>query len=167
MAVYMVFEPPRDGGDPVRRAERVVFVRDRFVWSAFLLAPLWMLRHRLWLALLGYVVAVGVVTPALWFVGAGPTWRSLALGVIGLLVGFEAANLRRWTLLRRGWREAGAVVGDDREAAERRFFDAYVARAAEHTDVVAPPPAPPPPSFRPSAAAADVIGLFPQPGARG
>jgi hypothetical protein len=167
MTAYMVFEPPQDGGDPMRRAERIVFVRDRFVWSAFLLAPLWMLRHRLWLALLGYIVVVGVVTPALWFVGAGPTWRSLGLGVIGLLVGFEAAGLRRWTLLRRGWREAGPVIGDDREAAERRFFDAYVARAAERTDVVAPPSAPPPPSFRPSAAAADVIGLFPQPGARG
>jgi hypothetical protein len=167
MAVYMVFEPPHDGGDPVRRAERIVFVRDRFVWSAFLLAPVWMLRHRLWLALLGYVVVVGVLMSAMWLSGAGPTWRALALGLIGLLVGFEAANLRRWILLRRGWREAGAVIGDDREAAERRFFDAYAAHAEERTGVVTSPPAPPPPSFRPSAAAADVIGLFPQPGARG
>jgi hypothetical protein len=127
-------------------------------------APLWMLRHRLWLAFIGYGVVVAAIAAALGYAGRGRL-IDLALGVIGLLVGFEAANLRRWTLLRRGWREAGAVIGDDREAAERRFFDAYVAHAAERTDVVAPPPAPP--SFRPSAAAADVIGLFPQPGARG
>ena len=123
-----------------------------------------MLRHRLWLAFIGYGVVVAAIAAALGYAGRGRL-IDLALGVIGLLVGFEAANLRRWTLLRRGWREAGAVIGDDREAAERRFFDAYVAHAAERTDVVAPPPAPP--SFRPSAAAADVIGLFPQPGARG
>ena len=47
MTVYMVFEPPRAGGDPVTRAERIVFVRDRFSWGAFLLGPIWLLWRRL------------------------------------------------------------------------------------------------------------------------
>ena len=34
--------------------------------------------------------------------------------------------MRRWTLARRGWKNLGVVVGDDLEAAERRFFDAWV-----------------------------------------
>ena len=163
MTVYMVFEPPRAGGDPVTRAERIVFVRDRFSWGAFLLGPIWLLWRRLWLGLVGYVVVVGIVTVALRLAGVGASWRTLALALIGLLLGVEAGNLRRWTLARRGWRDLGIVIGDDLEAAERRFFDVH-ARAADRPDVVAPAPPPPPAPLRPSAAA-DVIGLFPQPGA--
>ena len=162
MTVYMVFEPPGAGGDRVTRAERIAFVRDRFTWSAFLFAPLWMLRHRLWLGFVGYVAAVGAMTPALWFAGARAGWLSLALATIHLLVGVEAASFRRLGFAWRGWRDLGIVIGDDLEAAERRFVDVHT-RAADRPDVVPPAP-PPPPPLRPSAAA-DVIGLFPQPGA--
>ena len=44
--------------------ERFVFVRDGFSFWALLLGPLWMLRHRMWLVLLGYIalaVALSVV----------------------------------------------------------------------------------------------------------
>jgi Protein of unknown function (DUF2628) len=164
MAVYMVLEPPRVDGDVVRRAERIVFVRDRFAWGAFLLGPLWLLWRRLWLALIGYIVVVGLVMVALRLAGAGPNWRTLAGVLIGLLLGFEAANLRRWTLARRGWRDLGIVIGDDREAAERRFFDGYTERAAERGETVAPAAPYAPPPVRPGPAG-DVIGLFPQPGA--
>ena len=47
--------------------ERFVFVRDGFSFWAFLLAPLWMLRARLWLVFVGYVVvavALQVATAA-------------------------------------------------------------------------------------------------------
>jgi len=163
MAVYMVLEPPRADGDVVKRAERIVFVRDRFAWGAFLLGPLWLLWRRLWLALIGYIVAVGLVMVALRFAGVGPNWRAFAGVLIALPLGFEGANLRRWTLVRRGWRDLGIVIGDDIEAAERRFFDGYTAHAAERGETVAPPPYAPPPAR--AAPAGDVIGLFPQPGA--
>jgi hypothetical protein len=163
MTVYMVFEPPRAGGDPVRRAERMRFVRDRFAWSAFLLAPLWMLRHRLWLASVGYVVAVAAVSPALWLAGGRSGTLLLALLMTHLLIGIEGATLRRRSLARRGWRDLGIVIGDDLEAAERRFFDTYAARGPARGEPVVPPP-PHPPPLRPSPAG-DVVGLFPQPGA--
>ena len=55
MPVYTVHEPPpRDDDDRRRRRDRFVFVRDGFSFWAFLLAPLWMLWHRLWLVLLLY-----------------------------------------------------------------------------------------------------------------
>jgi hypothetical protein len=164
MTVYMVFEPPRAGGDPVRSAERIVFVRDRFTWSAFLLAPLWMLRHRLGLVLAGYVVLVAAVTPALWLAGGRAGALILALAMIHLLVGIEAATFRRWSLAWRGWRDLGIVIGDDREAAERRFFDRYVVAATTREMELALAAAQRPPS-PPPASAPDVVGLFPQPGA--
>jgi uncharacterized protein DUF2628 len=162
MTVYMVFEPPHAGGDPMRRADRMRFVRDRFTWSAFLFAPLWMLRHRLWLAFIGYLVAVIVVPPALWIAGGRSGTVLLALFMIHLLVGIEGASLRRRRLLRRGWRDLGIVIGDDLEAAERRFFDTYATGASRRGETASPPP--PPPPVRPGPAG-DVVGLFPQPGA--
>ena len=163
MTVYMVFEPPRRDEDPLAHLERFVFVRDRFTWSAFLFAPLWMLRHRLWVALAVYIVLVVAVLVGLRALGAGAEGRAFAIILIHLLVGFEAASIRRRKLLRRGWRELGTVIGDDWEAAERRFFDAYVASQAHRATA---PSAAAQTWFRPNAAS-DVIGLFPERGAPG
>ncbi len=162
MTVYMVFEPPRRGDDSLVHAERIAFVRDRFSWAAFLFGPLWLLWHRLWLALLGYVVIVAALEVGLRVLGASAEPRVVAGALVGLLLGFEGATLRRQALLRRGWRDRGVVIGDDREAAERRFFDRYV--TAETTRemeaaLASAGPAPPP-------GATDVVGLFPQPGAQ-
>jgi len=97
-----------------------------------------------------------------WLAGARAGSLTLAFVMVHLLVGIEAASLRRFGFARRRWRDLGIVIGDDLEAAERRFFDTYAARAAERPETFAPAP-PPPPPLRPSPAA-DVIGLFPQPG---
>jgi len=165
MPVYTVHEPPaRHGGsDPARMA----FVRDGFTFWAFLLGPLWMLWHRLWLVLIGYVVLMAGLQFALARLGTSGTTRALVDLLLAILVGLEAASLRRWTLQRRRWTEVGVVVADDMNMAERRFFDAWVNGAAS-----APPAPPAPPPSGPSYAAPrqagpnDVIGLFPQPGAR-
>ncbi len=59
MAVWTVFEPDeaKDGAAPTlaQWAERVVFVREKFSWLSILFAPLVLLRHRLWLALIVYI----------------------------------------------------------------------------------------------------------------
>src|SRR5260370_19974347 len=110
MAIYTVYEPPLRGADP-RHADRIVFVRDGFFWSAFLLAPLWMLRHRLWLALMLYVaVAVAIGARAQFFPLSARITVALAF-LMSLLIGFEASTLRRLALARRKWTNGGGVVG--------------------------------------------------------
>ena len=101
-----------------------MFVRDGFHFWAFVLAPLWLLVHRLWLALLViYVVELRLLGVALAVLPARRRQvQLLASLLVALLVGFEAATLWRWTLARRGWKTLGFVVGEDREIAERRFF---------------------------------------------
>jgi hypothetical protein len=79
--------------------------------------------------------------------------------LFAILTGLEANSLRRWTLQRRGWVSHGVVVADNLEAAERRFFDSWV--AAQGRARSSGSPAPP----RVPGKAPDVIGLFPQPGA--
>ena len=86
MTTYMVFEPPADRGDRAERAERIVFVPDRFSWGAFLLAPLWMLWRRLWLVFVAYLVVMVAVTVGLRFAGVPPGARFLVGLLISLLV---------------------------------------------------------------------------------
>ena len=163
MAIYTVHEPPLREYQSAPDPERFVFVRDGFAFWAFLLGPLWMLRHRLWLVSLGYLLLIVALQAALRAVGASTAVMLVVGLLVALLVGFEAATLRRFTLARRGWRYLGIVSGDDLESAERRFFDAWVSAPAP---AVTPRAAPPATAVTvPRHPASEVIGLFPQPGA--
>ena len=53
MPTYTIHAPPPKAGVTESDPERFLFVRDGFYFWAFLLAPLWLLLHRLWLVLLG------------------------------------------------------------------------------------------------------------------
>ncbi|HVX92166.1 MAG TPA: DUF2628 domain-containing protein [Xanthobacteraceae bacterium] len=161
MAVYSVFEPPLTGEESRAGAERFVFVRDGFSWGAFLFGPLWILWRRLWLVLLGYVILVAALGIGLVALGASGGLESAVGFILALLLGLEAASLRGWTLRRRGWREAGVVIADGIELAERRFFDARstAERARRPIANVPPPPG------RVPGGSTDIIGLFPEPGA--
>jgi hypothetical protein len=158
MPAFAVLEPPvRTGRPAASHADRFVFLRERFSWAAFLFGPLWMIWRRLWLVLIIYVIMLGLIEFGLRRLGIALGARLTVFFLIALLVGFEAVSLRRWTLLRRGWRDRGIVIADDLELAERRFFDSW------SVDTPMPPPPPPPPSYAP-VSNAGVIGLFPEPG---
>jgi hypothetical protein len=170
MAIYTVHEPPQKAEGSAPDPERFVFVRDGFSFWAFLLAPLWMLRHWLWLVFIGYVLVTIALQVALGLIGSSATVMTAVGVLLALLVGFEAATLRRFTLARRRWKNIGIVVGDDAETAERRFFDAWVNKtwvngswASGAPRVPAPPPGGP--LSRAPLASSEVIGLFPEPGA--
>jgi Protein of unknown function (DUF2628). len=122
MPTYTVHAPPPHHGETTSAPERFVFVRDGFHFWAFLLTPLWLLLHGLWLALVIYVVGYGVVGGALTILHASAKAQFLAGLLIALLIGFEAPSIWRWTLTRRGWTTLGFVVGEDAEIAEQRFF---------------------------------------------
>jgi hypothetical protein len=164
MAVYTVHEPPlRAGASSAPEPERFIFVRDGFSLWALLLGPLWMLRHRMWLVLLGYMVVVAALSVVLHLHGTAAV-GAIVWGLLALLVGFEAGTLRRFSLARRGFRSIGIVVGDDLELAERRFFDFWVAKAKPASG--APNGAPAlAASLRAPQPESDVLGLFPEPGA--
>jgi hypothetical protein len=176
MPVYTVHEPPlrkrQSDTDPMR----LTFVRDGFHFWAFLLGPLWMLRHRMWLVLIAHLIVVGGLAFALSRLGAPPATGVVVGVLIALLIGIEASTLRRWTLARRGWHGLGVVVADDVELAERRFFDAWTGAMvaqeqaspapAGYAAAAAPAPSASPTSAipRPHPSQPEVIGSFPQPG---
>ena len=167
MAVYTVHQPPLKKYEAAPDPVRFAFVRDGFSFWAFLLGPLWMLRHRMWLVLLAYIVVVVAMHVGLRLVGASGGSSLFATFMLALLVGMEAGTLRRFTLGRRKWRNVGTIVGSDRDTVERRFFDSWV--RGETLAPISPPALPTTPpaaaAQRGASATPDVIGLFPQPGA--
>jgi hypothetical protein len=164
MPTFTVHEPPPRKDESVTAPERFVFVRDGFHFWAFVLAPLWLLVRRLWLAFFIYVVLTIALAVALKFAGAPSYLQSTAALVIAFLIGLEASSIRRWTLTRRGWKNLGFVVAEDAELAERRFYATWGERAP-----VTAPPQPETvyttPVRRGAPSPSDVIGLFPEPGA--
>jgi hypothetical protein len=170
MRVYTVHEPPLGKRETAPDPVRFVFVRDGFSFWALLLGPIWMLRHRMWLVLIGYLVLMTALFFALRAAGASANVILIADVMVALLIGFEAATLRRFTLGRRQYRQVGLVVGDNIETAEQRFFDAWVPQ--QNSPVKAPSAASPAQQYTLAApigrlaARSDVIGLFPHQGGR-
>jgi hypothetical protein len=168
MPTYTVHTPPPRRGETTSGPERFLFVRDGFYVWAFVLAPLWLLLHRLWLAFVIYVAGNLVVGVGFALVRAPASVQFLVGLLIALVIGFEASSIRRWTLARRGWTTLGFVVGEDTEIAERRFFAEWTKRSAVSPSLPATSSEPKysTPLRHGSPAPNDVLGLFPEPGAR-
>lgn len=167
MPVYTVHAPKSAETSPLAATDKFVFVRDGFHVWAFIAGPFWLLFHRLWLALIGYLVLSFVGEIALSKLGVPAAPRMLAMFLVALLMGFEASSLRRWSYSRGKWRQLDVVVADNPEAAERRFFDRWATSQRDNsysTDRGAPPPTRHVPAKPFSRGPDDVIGLFPQPG---
>jgi hypothetical protein len=174
MPVYTVHAPLATNVG-IRTTDRFTFVRDGFHFWAALFGPLWLVWHRLWLALIGWIVMIAAVDLAMAALDAGGMTKFLANLLIAVLTGFEAASLQRWTLSRRNWRQLDIVVADDEESAERRFFDRWTAkqRALVDDQLAVDRGAPPPTRNIPGQAfskppplpQSEIIGLFPEPGA--
>ena len=121
MRIYTV----QQGPDPRSAGDDIEFVRDGFSWGAFFFTLIWPLYHGLWLVSVLVLVlssALGAVIELAGFddLGRGAVWLAAAL-----VFGYEANNLRRWTLSRRGWRQVGLVGGRTLADAEHRFFGIY------------------------------------------
>lgn len=173
MPVYTVHAPvlAQSGARTMETTtDKYVFVRDGFYVWAMIAPVIWMLYHRLWLALIGYVVLLAAMGFALSRLGVSGGTSLIAFTLVSVLIGLEAASLRRRKFSGRKWRQLDVVVADDEEAAERRFFDrhaAALAPSASSSWVERGPQQPSSAPYQPQAVsgANDIIGLFPQPGA--
>lgn len=153
MRIYTVHERPGavEDGD-------LVLVKEGFCWPAFVVAPLWLFYHRLWLGLVVYFGALAVLAALGAALGADEISDAVAGVGFGLVIGFEANDWRRRSLTRWGFAARGLCTGRDLDDAERRLFERRL-----H----APPPPSPSPAPPPAAAVAaralpdDLSGLLP------
>jgi hypothetical protein len=137
LVVFTVYEPPDAPGDLVGRAERLVFVKDGFLWMAALFPAIWLLVKGLWLELIVFLAAVAAVTWGLEAAGMPNATTGMLLLAVQIVFGFEAGSLYGAALERRGWRMAGTVAGRDLTECERRFLEAWL---PAHGQAAAPAP---------------------------
>lgn len=146
MPIWTVHAPPaaQASAEP---ADDLVFIREGFSWAAFLVPPIWTLRHGLWLATalwLAAEIAISLVGSRFGAAVGWPLWLGFAI-----LFALEARNFRRAKLERTGWEMVGIVDARRLKEAERRFFvkDSRLYGSASAAPirhrVVAPPPLPP------------------------
>ncbi|ESW73364.1 DUF2628 domain-containing protein [Mesorhizobium sp. C277A] len=116
MAIYVVMEPP----GRTEAADAPIFVRDGFSWLAFLVAPLWLAWHRLWIEAALAFVAMGLISVLGQWLGLD--WAGSALSLlVSLYIGLEGQGLRLAALRRRGWHEWGVIEADNPDDADIRL----------------------------------------------
>ena len=152
MAIFTVHVPPGTT-DPIRRADRTIFVREGFSVPAFLFGPVFLLYRRLWLATFGWLVVAALLGSLGYVLRLSASSTFLLWLLLGLMTGLEASALRQAELRRRGYIFAALLASPRREAAERAYFGGEGLR----------PPLPRPMSGT-KTVDTDVIGLFPHAG---
>ncbi|WBT38373.1 MULTISPECIES: DUF2628 domain-containing protein [Hyphomicrobium] len=126
VAAFTVHEPPHASGTRLARAERLLFVRDGFSWRAALFSPVYLIVRGEWLALAAYAGAAILAIAILNLAGAKTDWIVWTFLILNVLTGFEASEIKRWSLGRAGWQEIATVSGRGPDEAERRFFEAWL-----------------------------------------
>jgi hypothetical protein len=118
MKVYTALRPSHASPD------KTLFIKEGFSWPGFLFPVIWLAFKRLWLAFALYILAIVVLITA----ANSADMSAGSVIVLGLalnfFVGFEANNLYRRALVRRGFTEEGPFLGEDVEEAELKYFQA-------------------------------------------
>jgi hypothetical protein len=137
MASWIVMEPA--GGGRAGSVAEAAFIRDGFSLLAFLLPPLWLLWHRLWIAAalaLGVLVLAAGLPHLTGFAIAAP----LLWLLVSLFVGLEGNALRIAALSRRGWLSWGVVEAGNLDDADTHYIAETAGAEADASDHVPAPP---------------------------
>lgn len=128
MKLFTVHAPPDGSSDLAERAERMAFVKEGFSWPALFVPLIWLLWHRMWWAVLGWLAAAAVIAVAGELApGANGYMPAIALA-FSLWFAAQANDLRRWSLDRKGWTVLGLAGGSSREESELGFFSRWLSQ---------------------------------------
>ncbi|MBS9477466.1 DUF2628 domain-containing protein [Ancylobacter radicis] len=159
MTMWSVFEPEEAQEERTGAwADSVVFVPERLSWSSIPLAPLVLLRHQLWLGLIGYLLFQGAIGATMYGLDIEDGFALLMIG--NLAVAVLLPGLRRSKLIGHGHEEVAVIVAPTLEAAEQRYFEARLSSGALRAQGVSYIPERPTHRF----AGDPILGLFPEAG---
>lgn len=173
MVIYSVHEREDEAGDISERADKIFFVREGFAWIALVTPVLWLLYHRMWRILAGFIVLIVAIQAGVLVFDLGEEISGSAALVVNGAFAFLANDLRRRSLELKGYALVELVSGRDIAECEEKFFTEWLGNQSE-TGVRAEESARTMPgkqqnitftasSQNSSTEAEDVIGLFPEP----
>lgn len=154
MKSFVFFRPPEKSGE----RGLPVFVRDGFTVAGFILGPLWLAWHRLWLPAIVALAAVVVLNAVGIRLGVeeATSWLSL---LVSLWIGLEGSALRMAGLRRRGFTDGGVITADNRDDAELRYAAGEGDLVALSEAPVATPAPPIKPDRRPTVPAIGMVAF--------
>src|SRR5258708_3025909 len=94
MPVYTVHAPVTNGAG-IAAVERFAFVRDGFHFWAAVFGPLWLIWHRLWLALIGWIIVALPINRGIARLCAGGAPILWGDGLIAPLRAVSPSSVRR------------------------------------------------------------------------
>jgi hypothetical protein len=159
---YTVHEPQPAPEDIAERAERLVFIKEGFSVLAFIAPPVWLAVHRLWLELGVYIAATAGIGALVKLADVPDQAGGWAAFAVSLIVAFEARDLYRSALEKRGYALKAVVSGGSQDECEQRFLAEWLsgARADQVRRAAMPGLMAPGGASRP-VLGEPVIGMFP------
>jgi hypothetical protein len=161
---YTVFEKRVAPEDLLERAGDLVFVKEGFSFWTLIAPAIWLLVNRLWRGLLLYLLlSIGLIV-ALTELGADEQFLFWGGTVINLIFAFEARDIYRAALERRGYVLRAVVSGRNLAECERRFLQEWlpmVRRERDHFASMAATGAPAGGGATAPSSSVPVIGMFP------
>jgi len=119
---YTIYERRPAPENIERRVAKLVFVKEGFSFYAFLVPPVWMIVNHMWWEFGGFLALTIFVNGILALLGVGEDVIPLVGLVINLIFAFEARDLHRYALERKGYLLAAIVSGRNLDECERRFL---------------------------------------------
>jgi len=154
MTTYTVHLPPNMAKAASQDARMIA---DAPALLALVFPALWLLWHRLWFALIAYLMIAGIVSLIARLLGVDALDGLMLLP--GLYLFLEGRQLLRARLERKGWRLAGVVEAANAEEADIRWFSGETEAAAPPKPPVIASASPVPP---PTTGTEPSIGIFGQ-----
>ena len=122
---YTIYEPGEPQKELVARADELVFIKDGFSVWAMIGSIFWMIYHHLWLPLIGFLLAITVLSGLAHLFGASPGSGGILFVGLSVAFGFLANDIRRVVLERQQYKMIGAIAGHTKIECERRFFSSW------------------------------------------
>ncbi len=119
---YTIYEPFDPQKELVARADELIFIKDGFSLWAMIGSVFWMIYHHLWIPLIGFLLAIGLLTGLAHLFGAAPGAGGILFVGLSIALGFLANDIRRAVLERQQYKMIGAIAGHTKIECERRFF---------------------------------------------
>ena len=108
----------------------IVSIKEGFNWVAFMFSLHWAAFNRLWLMVLGIVLASAFLAWFLFALGGGGGVQTIAFLGLAKIIGWTANDFKRQNLAERGFKEVAILLADGKETAIAR----YVAIASNRGD---------------------------------
>jgi hypothetical protein len=161
MRIYAVYLP--SGLSMEAATERAELVRQGFNWSAFLVTPVWALRHGLWLALALWFAWVLGVAAATWLANLEPVAAPALYWLGALAFGLEADRFRQARLTQKGFLMHGLTFGGSLREAEILYFHRRPTPSRSETRSAPVARTDQPAAWTDSTGGPDLLGLFAPP----